>query len=908
MAEVVVVPHTHWDREWYRTFQGFRLRLVEAVGHILDALETGRLPYFLLDGQTVMLDDYLEIRPQDEDRIQALTRSGKLGIGPWYILPDEFLVSGEALVRNLQFGRVRMDRFGAADAVGYLPDMFGHTAQMPQILRGFGMDRAILWRGVDPPAEHFWWEDLSGGGVASVYLPTGYCNVHLWAPLEPDERRKRHDEFLAAHRLPGPHLLLSGCDHLAPNPDLPEVARSVGARLGRIADALPPAVPDGLPVVRGELRKMGRPLAYILPDVASARMELKQANAEVQDLWERSVEPLMALQLASGQEVDLGFWREGWELILKNQPHDSICGCSIDQVHREMQGRFSQARELGLDLATRAMDSFAPAEDAPGVLLYNPTGWARSGWVEVVAEVVRQESQAEREPVLVTAASRPVAGDIDEFLDAISGGSEESNGGGPQKAPPLEAQPLDPALAWPDAHIEGLPCHFLGAQDTQSFFADVLYFPDWKPVRRYRFLAHVDHLPPFGLAQFRLVPGAGGTGSAPAEVTVDENAIENAHFRVEVSDGSLKLRLKGTGAILEDLLRFGDGGDAGDEYTFSPPRDDRLKMSHCSDYRVVMATPVRAVLEVTHTLNIPAALMPDRTRRSMLAIKTAIITRITLTAGSRVVEFESRLENWAQDHRLRVLVATGISKPAEIVSEAAFGFVTRDVSSGLGPLPVPPRFEAAPPTFPHLGVVALEGDRHSAQILAPGLPEAEVLVGGQIVAITLLRCVGWLSRDDLRTRGGGAGPQLATPDAQCQGEHTFRYALRLGPPAQETRRAWWDALPDLDHARHRVQVRTTGGHYRPLARARALPAVWLQSAPSAAVLSTVKPACDGRAVVVRAFNPTPEPRSFPLYAAEGWTCTPCDMAERPSGPRSPTCEVMLEPSIVRTFRLEPPGV
>ncbi|MBM3274175.1 MAG: alpha-mannosidase, partial [Candidatus Sericytochromatia bacterium] len=132
MAEVVIVPHTHWDREWYRTFQGFRLRLVEAVGRILELLESGRLPYFLLDGQTVMLDDHLEIRPQDEGRLQALVRDDRLGIGPWYILPDEFLVSGESIVRNLQFGRERMRRFGAGDAVGYLPDMFGHTAQMPQ--------------------------------------------------------------------------------------------------------------------------------------------------------------------------------------------------------------------------------------------------------------------------------------------------------------------------------------------------------------------------------------------------------------------------------------------------------------------------------------------------------------------------------------------------------------------------------------------------------------------------------------------------------------------------------------------------------------------------------------------------------------------------------------------------------
>ncbi|MBM3269220.1 MAG: hypothetical protein FJZ01_16385 [Candidatus Sericytochromatia bacterium] len=899
MPDVVVVPHTHWDREWYRTFQGYRLRLVEAVQRILDMLEKGRLPYFLLDGQTVMLDDYLEIRPQDEDRLQALTRSGKLGIGPWYILPDELLVSGESLVRNLQFGRERMDRFGAGDPVGYLPDMFGHTAQMPQILRNFGMDRAIVWRGVEPPAEHFWWENLAGDGIATVYLPTGYCNVHFWAPLAREERAARHAEFVAAHRLPGPHLLLAGCDHLAPNADLPEVAAEQGARLGRVTDALVAPGRGDMPVVRGELRQSGRPLQYLLPDVASARMGIKQENAEVQDLWERQVEPLLALQRLAGQGIEMGFWREGWELILKNQPHDSICGCSIDEVHREMSARFSQARSLGRDLVDRAMDAFAPREEAPGVLVFNPSGWARAGWVEVVAEVPRLVLPAAADPphhaASSAAAPDPAGDDLLAFLTRGPQAADE-----PDRKVPVAA---DPALAWPSAHLEGAPCVFLGAADGEEFLADILYHPDWKPVRRYRLLAWLE-LPPFGLRHLRLAAGEGAVGSAPADVTAAENSVENAHLRVEVSDGTLKLLIKDTGETVPDLLRFVDGGDAGDEYTYSPPAEDRLKMSSYRDYTVVEASAARAVLEVEHGLGIPAALLPDRQRRSTLVVNTAIKTRITLTAGSRTLQFESRLENWAQDHRLRALVATGIAHPGEIVSEVAFGFVDRKPGRGLGPLPVPPTHEAVPPTFPHLGVVALEGDRHSAQLLAPGLPEAEIVMGGQAVAITLLRCVGWLSRDDLRTRGGGAGPHMETPDAQCQGEHVFRYALRIGPPGLETHAAWWDALPDLDHVRHAPVVRPTGGHRTALAGGAVAPGPWFAPVPAAVVVSSLKPASTGPGIVMRACNPTPEPRSFPLRAPAGWRCAPCDMAESPhASPGKAVCEVVVAPGEIVTLSL-----
>ncbi len=849
--DVVVVPHTHWDREWYRTFQGYRVRMVEVVERVLDLVEKGVLPHFLLDGQTVMLDDYLEIRPGDEDRIRAAVSSGKLGIGPWYILPDEFLVSGEAIVRNLLFGLERMERFGATGAVGYLPDMFGHTAQMPQILRGFGLDRAVLWRGVDPPVEHFWWEDLAGGGVATVFLPTGYCNTHLWwAELDPVDRLERHRKFLAEHRLGGPHLLLSGCDHLAPNPDLPALARAHGCRLGRLQDALPPAVPEGLPVVRGELRQSGR--AYLLPDVASARTPLKLQNAELQDLWERSVEPLLALRVLAGDSIEPGFWREGWELILKNQPHDSICGCSIDEVHREMEARFSQARILGQELVGRSLDAFAPRTEAPGVMIFNPAAHRRSGWVEVEAEAPRGASEA-----------------------------------------------------WPDAHLEGVPAIFLGAEDSQRFYADIDYHPDHKPIRLYRFLAYFKDLLPMSVTHVPLAPGPGSPQGAPTDVTSGDGFIENAFVRIEVDGGRLQLTYKPTGETVRDLLRFVDEGDAGDEYTYSPPAEDRVVASELREYSVVESTPARAVLEVLCLMDVPAGLEPSRLQRSALRLAMGIRTRITLLASDQTVRFETRFENWAHDHRLRVLVGTGTTSPEHIASEVAFGAVPRHTSHGLGPLPVAPLAEAAPSTFPHLGWVAVEGARMAVQVLSPGLAEAEVVSDGVAVALTLLRSVGWLSRDDLRTRGGGAGPHIATPEAQVEGPHRAVFHVRYDAPAIAGRRAWWDALPELDEARHPVRIQASGGNRSPLARGLEPPPKWLQPVPAAAVLSALKPARDGNGMVVRAFNPTGEPRAFPLVPVASWVCRECDLAENALSLSRTRCEVLLEPGIIASFRLEP---
>ncbi|TML71063.1 MAG: alpha-mannosidase, partial [Actinobacteria bacterium] len=176
---VFLVPHTHWDREWYRPFQSFRISLVDVVDAVLDLLEAEERMRFTLDGQLATVDDYVEIRPEGEARIRALVESGRLAIGPWQTLPDEFLVSGESLLRNLEAGLARGEELGGAMRVGYLPDSFGHVAQMPQILRLAGIGTAVVWRGVPAAirSHTFTWEALDGSSVRAEYLPEGYSNA-----------------------------------------------------------------------------------------------------------------------------------------------------------------------------------------------------------------------------------------------------------------------------------------------------------------------------------------------------------------------------------------------------------------------------------------------------------------------------------------------------------------------------------------------------------------------------------------------------------------------------------------------------------------------------------------------------------------------------------------------------------
>src|SRR5579875_484758 len=264
---VAVVPHTHWDREWYEPFAAYRARLVEMLSQLLDRMEAEPgLRHVHLDGQMALVDDYLEVRPEDEGRLRALVAAGRLSVGPWYVLMDEFLVSAETIVRNLQLGLARAAGLGGSPPVGYLPDMFGHVGQMPQILRLAGLVHAVVWRGVPAAVDRsaFWWRAPDGSTVRAEYLPYGYSNGAS-IPDDPAAFLRRlhaHEAQMAPYLAPdAPLLLMNGTDHQAPQPWLPAVVDATNAEqkdfelsVTSLSDYLAAAPSEALPSWTGELR------------------------------------------------------------------------------------------------------------------------------------------------------------------------------------------------------------------------------------------------------------------------------------------------------------------------------------------------------------------------------------------------------------------------------------------------------------------------------------------------------------------------------------------------------------------------------------------------------------------------------------------------------------------------------
>ena len=419
---VTLVPHTHWDREWYEPFGVFVERLVTMLDTLLDLAADG-FPHFHLDGQTAMIDDYLDRRPERARELADHVREGRLSAGPWVTQMDEFLVSGESHVRNLRMGLERARELGADPICGYLPDQFGHIGQMPRILRDHGLSWAMVWRGVPAKIDRstFRWRSTDGSAeVLCEYMPFGYSNGStlmeartpgdLGRVLRAEVERMR--PFMVDDRL----ALMVGYDHSGPDATLPERLDQVDVpgievRLGSIRDHLEGRALHELPIWQGELRSGAR--AHLLPNVVSSRVHQKLERGRVETLLERQAMP--AARGVSGTSEEL---RRAWTLMLWNGAHDSACGCSHDQVAADVDERFAEARRLAAGIVGRASVVADAASEFEG-LGVPPVQWENEDRAAV--ELRATPAGIEADGVSFRFLDEPDVGDLYNFCWAIEG-------------------------------------------------------------------------------------------------------------------------------------------------------------------------------------------------------------------------------------------------------------------------------------------------------------------------------------------------------------------------------------------------------------------------------------------------------------------------------------------------------
>ncbi|MGI8693036.1 MAG: hypothetical protein ACR2JK_09075 [Geodermatophilaceae bacterium] len=775
---VYLVPHTHWDREWYEPFQRFRLRLVDLLDDVLARAEGDPDFCFTLDGQMAAVDDHLDVRPEDAARVTALVESGQLAVGPWEILLDEFLCSGEAIVRNLERGLARAAAFGTPMQVGYLPDMFGHCAQMPQILAGAGMSQACLWRGVPSTVDShsFRWEAPDGTPVRCEYLPHGYGNA---AYLLSDEQRldARAAEFVSRIRPwygDDPILAMFGTDHSAPLPALMARVRSLAGapvqlQVCTLVDylALLGAGSDGLPVVRGELRSHAR--ANILPGVISVRVHLKQAMARAERMVERYAEPWAALWSPADQ-WPAGFLDMAWRRIVASSCHDSVTGCGVDETAVQVAARIAEAEQLGQAVRDRVVSRLALDVPSDGVLVLNPSPAGRSGLVTVaVPELVSlQLPDGRLLPVQRLGDEERIlyddefaGGDLREAILRRSFGQQlfdrriqtvERDG---QTVTFQVGRIGDPTF---DVEAVADNLHSVAAPTDRPWRLRILA----EPLTSVLVDVPVDAL---GWTTLRPSPSAPQPPDHP--VRADEWSLDNGFVHVLVaSDGTLSI-IGRDGTALTGVGRLVDGGDAGDTYNYAPPAQDRTVDVPGSVHVSAAETgPLLAALIVDRTYAWPLGLTPDRASRTPETVPVHTSMRVEVRAGEPFVRLTVDLRNPSDDHRLRLHVPT--ARPATAsYAEGQFAVVERALTNegGCGEEPLP--------TFPASGFV----DAGGVAVLLDHVTEYEVVSDGREIALTALRSVGQLSRSVHAYREEPAGPELPTPLAQCIGPVTMRVAV-----------------------------------------------------------------------------------------------------------------------------------
>ncbi len=770
-----VVPHTHWDREWYQPLEAFRARLVDVVDAALDLLEDPARDYrrFTLDGQAVVLDDYLAVRPERRGAIEAQVRAGRLRIGPWYVLADEYLVSPESLVRNLRLGLRTCAPFGGAMAVAYTPDSFGHVAQLPLLIAGFGLKAVVFERGVGDEGERlgteFRWEAADGTtdvlavhliGTYSAATALGHRDWEYRDAYDPDravgqmraalfgpqagradfptwlrEALERLPEGVAGYTRSGHALLLNGSDHLFPQSNLPEVlealreaipsVRFLHADVEEFVDA---ERGDGaaLERYRGEFR--GSRYHHVLSGVWSTRMPLKQANHAAETLLERYVEPLLAAARATTGHDDRPLLDHAWRTLLLNHPHDSICGCSIDAVHRAMHARFEAVGHLGDELARRAVAALTADAREPQLAVFDPL--PEASWRVVQADLELPAGTGERVellgedglplPVQRTVVRGFAAGRSDARVDRVA------------LAFGLRTRPLGlTRVTWrtPEAPTPGRADDAEAADPVSAGRTDNGWWLENRALR-----VHVD---------------------ADGAVTLfDRLAADAGH--------ALRLRLASE-------------GDGGDEYDFSPVPEDRPRVAeHAATAPTLVAPgPLRASVAFDLALELPERLRDDRRTREGRATLTAHLT-LALEAYAEHVELGIEFDHRVADHRLRLVVATGV-QAQEVASDGHWHVLRRSTSPRRGDA----WYQKPVATVHQRRFSAVSDGERGLAVLVRGLPEVEAIPtdAGVDLAVTLLRAVGWLSRDDLTSRPQGAGPAVATPEAQCPGPQRFELAV-----------------------------------------------------------------------------------------------------------------------------------
>lgn len=777
---VHIISHSHWDREWYMAFEQHRIKLVDLIDQAMDLFEKdASFRSFHLDGQTIVMDDYLEIKPQNRERLERYVRQGRFSGGPWYILQDEFLTSGEANVRNLLVGRKEALEYGGYCPVGYFPDAFGNAGQMPQLLKQAGMKAIVFGRGVRPVGfnnevqggayesaySEMMWESPDGSALPGILFANWYSNG-MEIPVEEEAAKAFWEVKLAgARQYAGTRhlLLMNGCDHQPVQKNLGaalETARRlypdiefIHSDFSTYVDAVGAELKD-VSTVRGELISQETDGRFTLVNTTSAHISLKQMNRVCETALEKEAEPMSALAYLCGKEYPEELLCYSWKTLMQNHPHDSICGCSVDAVNAEIKTRFDKSRQVAKELFADACgwmaDRIDTGEMACPFVVFNMTGWNRDGIVSTVIDF-----------------ERSYVGGYEERYDEMQ----------QLELPPLELRDAggNPVAA----KIEDAGVRFGYELPDDRFRQPYM-------ARQLKVTFEAKDVPALGYRAYSLEKAETSGKKAPEtemsrgkeqSMALAGKVMENDFLRVEIhEDGSYSVTQKESGKCYPHIGYYQDCGDIGNEYIFIQDSDKEEITTQGAPAQIELTEDeaYRCTYRIVHRLMVPAGadelLEQERRRcvglyqrkagRSRELVELTITTLLRLERSAKGLKVETTIDNTAKDHRIRVMVPTGLQARTHF-ADSTFEVVERPNRHG--------RAWQNPSGCEHQqNFVAMNDEKDGILVANFGLYEYEVLPDeDNTIAVTLLRCVGEM----------GDWGDFPTPAAQLPGTHRVSYEI-----------------------------------------------------------------------------------------------------------------------------------
>lgn len=729
MKKVYTVAHTHWDFEWYFTRQEARVQFIFHMDEVLEALESNQLDFYTLDGQMSIIEDYLSLFPEKEKQLKKFVQTGRLFVGPWFTQIDEMTTSGESIVRNLRIGIREAEELGSAMRIGYLPDSFGQSQDMPKIYHGFDIQHALFWRGMPNEANtrYFYWSSNDGSKVLTANIKNGY-----YVGVDLVEKNDFSDlvERISTHTSSNAHLLPVGGDQRAvdfnlktridkANQEIEDSTEFIESNYPQFFKALEKEAQEFLDI-KGEFIEPTD--SKIHRGIYSSRYDLKQVYDQLERLLTYQLEPMSVLAARYDISVKQGLIDSLWKIVSRGQAHDSAGGCNSDKTNRDIYMRGInglQEAQSCMDYLLRKLSVSLNTSQEDSLFMWNPLPFE----LRMIKKV--KLSTANKHFSLTDDRGEKVAFEIIEQVK--------------ENAALLRRNP--------------------GEMLDESYYVSTI--------------AVECTLPAMGYVHYHV-----SAEEEKPQTLLKATRIENDFYQIEFTEGKFNLCLKKNGKKYLDFLSFEDGGDEGDTYDYSPAFDDwilNLNFKNIHTSRVEQGEFLsRIIVEGEWELPYNLASRKDKKRDGVVSYALTL----EINKQDDRLYLSLNVNNQVLDHRLRLVLKTDVETEFS-TSDTPFGIIDRPIEEKYLKDWQARGYKEEPTSMrPMIHFANLHDAKTSWSFLSKGTKDFQVLdKDQQELAITVFRSVGYLGRPDTKRRPGDASGlqtrEVETPDSQLLGDVFF---------------------------------------------------------------------------------------------------------------------------------------